>query len=294
MNPTVDPAFDTATNTVAPLNLGVRAHDFARVPLDLLIEKIQQHSFSNIQFAVKKSFPESVTRLSDLSPGVASYYGGAFRRADIHLAVLGCYVNIVASDPAERAEALNGFATHLRLARDFGASLVGTETGSVGEGHTTDNFTEEAFQQVVASVRIMVAEAERFGVTIGIEAGQNHPLHSAQLTRRLLDEVPSSNLQIILDCANLMSPDNYREQNRIIEEALELLGNRIAVIHLKDFTIKQGRIHIVPVGQGLLNFSPILRYMKYQRPHIHGILESTPESDMEDSVAFLQRLYAEV
>lgn len=295
MNLMKDSAIDNSEIAAfPPLNLGVRAHDFGRVPLDLLIKKIQEHSFSNIQFAVKKSFPDSMRSLSELSPGAASYFGGAFRRAGIHLAVLGCYVNIVATDPAKRGEALNGFVTHLRLARDFGASLVGTETGSVGDGYTPDNFTEEAFRQVVASVKIMVAEAERFGVSVGIEAGQNHPLHSAPLARRLLDEVPSNNLQVILDCANLMSPENYTDQDRIIEEAFELLGNRIAVVHLKDFTIKQGRIHIVPVGQGLLHFRPILSYMKYQRPHIHGILESTPEPDMKDSIAFLQQLYAEV
>ncbi|MFC7681404.1 sugar phosphate isomerase/epimerase family protein [Paenibacillus sp. GCM10028914] len=279
---------------LTPLNLGVRAHDFEKMPLDRLIRKIKQYSFSNIQFAIKKSFPESAPSLSALSPGTASYYGGAFSRAGIKLAVLGCYVNIVATDPSVRARALDDFITHLRLARDFGASLVGTETGSVGNGYTTDNFTEEAFQEVVNSVRLMVDEAERFGVTIGIEAGQNHPLHSAPLTRRLLDEVPSNNLQVILDCANLMSPDNYETQDAIVTEALDLLGDRIAVIHLKDFKIEQGRIHIVPVGQGMLNFSPILHYMKYKRPHIHGILESTPESDMETSIAFLQRIYSEI
>ncbi len=277
-----------------PLNLGVRAHDFGRMPLDSLIAKITRYPFSHIQFAPRKSFPESVPCPSALSPGTAAYYGDAFHRAGIHLAVLGCYVNIVASDPAKREKALNDFSTHLRLARDFGASLVGTETGSVGEGYTTDNFTEEAFRRVVASVRIMVAEAERFGVTIGIEAGQNHPLHTAPLTRRLLEEVPSNHLQIILDCANLMSPANYLRQDQIITEAIELLGDRIAVIHLKDFTVEQGRVQIVPVGQGRLHFHPILRYMKYKRPHIHGILESTPEADMEGSIAFLQRIYAEV
>ncbi|RCX22563.1 sugar phosphate isomerase/epimerase [Fontibacillus phaseoli] len=283
-----------ALSSPPPLNLGVRAHDFGRIPLDSLIAKIRRYRFSHVQFAPGKSFPESVPSLSALSPGTAAYYGGAFRGAGIHLAVLGCYVNIVASDHAKRVKALSDFSTHLRLARDFGASLVGTETSSVGEGYTTDNFTEEAFRQVVASVRIMVAEAERFGVTIGIEAGQNHPLHTAPLTRRLLDEVPSNNLQIILDCANLMSPANYLRQDEIITKALELLDDRIAVIHLKDFTIEQGRINIVPVGLGQLHFHPILRYMKYKRPHIHGILESTPEPDMEGSIAFLQRIYAEV
>ncbi|MWV43903.1 TIM barrel protein [Paenibacillus sp. HJL G12] len=277
-----------------PLQLGVRAHDFGQIPLPELILKIQQYGFKHIQFALAKSFPESAPSLSSLSPGTADYFGEAFRQAGIRIAVLGCYVNIVDTDLSKRAEALSGFGTHLRLARDFGASMVGTETGSIGQGYTTDNFTDEAFEQVVASVRMMVAEAERFGVTVGIEAGLNHPLYTARLTRRLLDLVPSSNLQIILDCANLMRPDNYKEQEAVIDEALTLLGDRVAVIHLKDFVFKDGQIRIVPAGQGCLSFAPILRYMKYQRPHIQGILESTPEEHLEGSMAYLKRLYDEV
>lgn len=277
-----------------PLHLGVRAHDFTHVPLKDLIEKIQFYNFAHIQFAIKKSFPDSAPILTAISPGTASYFGNAFRQAGIQIAVLGCYVNIVDTDPHKRAQALAAFNTHLRLARDFGASLVGTETGSVGLGYTTDNFTEEAFQEVVISVKAMVAEAERFGVTVGIEAGLHHPLYTAPLTRRLLDEVPSNNLQVILDCANLMSPTNYLHQEAIIMEALKLLGNRIAIIHLKDFIVQDGAIKIVPVGQGWLEFEPILRYMKYERPHIQGILESTPESHLGESIVFLQRIYEEV
>ncbi|NQX45071.1 sugar phosphate isomerase/epimerase [Paenibacillus tritici] len=277
-----------------PFHLGVRAHDINRCPLPQLVDKLKEHGFPAIQFALHKSFPESVAGLGALSPGAASYYGDAFRQAGIRIAVLGCYVNIIDSDPARRTQALSDFSTHLRLARDFGASLVGTETGSVGQGYTTDNFTEEAFQQVVESVTAMVAEAERFGVTVGIEAGINHPLYTAQLTRRLLDEVPSNNLQIILDAANLMTVENYLQQEQIVADALELLGDRIAVLHLKDFTVLGGVITIVPAGQGMLNFAPLLHYMKYKRPHIHGLLESTPEANLNDSAQFLRRLYDEL
>ncbi len=277
-----------------PLHLGIRAHDFPGHSLPELIAKLKHYRFSHIQLAVRKSFPGSVPSLSSLSPGTAVYYGESFRQAGIKIAVLGCYVNIIDPDPGKRQQALQDFSTHLRLARDFGASLVGTETGSVGNGYTPDNFTEEAFLEVVASVKWMVAEAERFGVTVGIEAGQNHPLHSARLAKRLLELVPSNNLQIILDCANLMSPDNYRQQEAVITEALELLGDRIAVIHLKDFTVEDGKIVIVPVGQGQLHFAPILKYMKYKRPHIQGLLESTSEPFLQDSVDLLHRLYNEV
>ncbi|MBP1043960.1 sugar phosphate isomerase/epimerase [Vagococcus sp. BWB3-3] len=277
-----------------PFNLGIRAHDLGQLPLDQLMARIKDYEFTNIQFAITKSFPASAPDLQGLSPGTASYYRQAFQQQQINISVLGCYVNIIATDPQERQMALDSFKTHLRLARDFGASLVGTETGSTGHGFTTDNFTEEAFQKVVISVKELVAEAERFGVSIGIEAGLNHPLHSALLAKRLLTEVGSSNLQIILDCANLMSPDNYLRQTEIVEEALDLLGNRIAMIHLKDFTIENQTIKIVPVGHGLLDFKPILAYIKSQRPHLFATLEATTEPELRDSVDYLRKLYQQL
>lgn len=86
-----------------PLQLGVRTHDFTQVPLQELIEKIKYYNFAHIQFALKKSFPDSVSSLTAISPGTASYYGNAFRQAGIQIAVLGCYVNIVDTDPQKRA-----------------------------------------------------------------------------------------------------------------------------------------------------------------------------------------------
>lgn len=278
----------------AELQLGVRAHDFGQIPLTELIGKLKRYRLRHIQLAVRKSFPESVPSLSAIHQGTAAHFGEAFRQAGIRIAVLGCYVNIVAPDPDQRQEALEQFAVHLRLARDFGAGLVGTETGSLGNGYTTDNFTEEAFLRTVESVRIMVAEAERFGATVGIEAGLNHPLHSAALARRLLELVPSNNLQIILDCANLMTPENGGRPEDVIAEALELLGHRIAVIHLKDYVLRDGKVEIVPVGQGQLPFEPLLRFMKYSRPHLQGLLESTPEEHLQSAIAGLRRIYDNV
>jgi L-ribulose-5-phosphate 3-epimerase len=52
-----------------PFHLGVRAHDFSQCPLPQLIEKLGEHSFSSIQFALHKSFPESAPRLSEMPSG---------------------------------------------------------------------------------------------------------------------------------------------------------------------------------------------------------------------------------
>lgn len=273
------------------LNLGIRAHDLGQLELQELCEQLKGYQFTNIQFAIKKSFPDLVPTFQSLSPGMASFLGDYFTRNGIKISTLGCYVNISSRDISVRKEALENFKTHLQLAHDFKASIVGTETGSVGNGYTPENFTEEAYQIARSSVIEMVEYAEHFGATVGIEAGLNHPLYSAKLARRLVEEVQSPHLKIILDVANLINLENVSKSEQITMEAINLLHDHIAMIHLKDFTAQNGTVEIVPVGKGMLNFEPILSYLKYDRPFLHATLEETQGESIKPAIDYIQERY---
>src|SRR5690606_31992508 len=101
----------------------------------------------------------------------------------------GCYINMIHPDKIERQKALDRFKEHIRFARDFGCSIVGTETGAVNAkmGYTVDNFAEGPFQDVVASVSELVEEAEKWGIIVGIEGGINHPIYTPKLMNRMLN-----------------------------------------------------------------------------------------------------------
>ena len=273
------------------LNLGIRAHDLGQLEVQELCEKVKSYKFSNIQFAIKKSFPELVPSFQSLSPGIASFFGDYFARNGIKISTLGCYVNISSRDTSVRKEAIENFKIHLQLTRDFQASIVGTETGSVGNGYTSENFTEEAYQIARSSVIEMVEYAEQFGATVGIEAGLNHPLYSAKLARRLVEEVQSPHLKIILDVANLINLENASKCKEITMEAIDLLHDHIAMIHLKDLTIHNGKLEIVPVGKGILNFEPILSYLKHDRPLLHATLEETQGEAIKPAIDYIQAIY---
>ncbi len=57
------------------------------------------------------------------------------------------------------------------------------------------------------SVRRLCREAEKYGIIVGIEPGINHPIHTIEKMQRLIDEVASTNLGIILDPTNLIRVD---------------------------------------------------------------------------------------
>ena len=279
------------------LNLGIRAHDVQdQETIDGLAKEVAGKGLTGVQLALGKSFPELNTSVGSLSPGLARHIGDQFRNNNVQIAVLGCYIHTIHPDKEKRQSELERFKEHIRFARDFGCSIVGTETGNVNEktGYTVDNFEEQPFLEVVESVRELVEEAEKFGVIVAIEAGINHPVHTAQKLRRLIDLIDSPNLQVIFDPANLLDPYNYERQEEIFQEAMDLLGDHIVIMHAKDFIIDEdGWIKMVPVGTGLLDYDAVFKLVKPKKPHLNVLLEATQEPHIDESITFLRKKYAE-
>jgi L-ribulose-5-phosphate 3-epimerase len=274
------------------LNLGTRGHDFDKRPLNELVEVMAERGLNSVQLVLKKSLDVN-TDLGSLSPGFAHQIRNAFSAGNIQIAVLGCYFNLIHPDKAERRNGIERFKEHIRYARDFGCSIVATETGNVNAEifYTEENFHEEPFQEVVKTVRELVEEAEKFGVIVGIEAGVNHPVYSSKAMKRLLDMIDSNNLQVVFDPVNLLTIDNYQNQEAVFQEAMELFGDRIAIFHAKDFIVEGDRVVTTAVGKGLLNYDFLFPLIKAKKPYMEIIMEETPEPFIDDSLAYLRKKY---
>ncbi|MEH7094096.1 sugar phosphate isomerase/epimerase family protein [Neobacillus vireti] len=275
------------------LNIGIRAHDLENRPLEELVEEIAGKGLTSVQLALGKSFDYLKLEPGTLSPGLAHYIGTAFARKNVQIAVLGCYFNMIHPDYAERRKGIERFKEHIRFARDFGCSVVGSETGNVNPEivYTVENFKEEPFLEVVESVRELVKEAEKFGVIVGIEAGVNHPIYCSKVMKRLLDMVNSNHLQVILDPVNLLTIDTYLDQDNIIQEAFDQLGDRIVILHAKDFLVEENQLKTVAVGQGLLNYDVVLKQVKRKKPYLNILMEETTEPFINESLLFLKNRY---
>lgn len=275
------------------INIGIRAHDIENLPLEELVQVIANKGLTSVQLALSKSLEGVNTELGSLSPGLARYVGSVFSKHNVQIAVLGCYFNMIHPDLVERKKGIERFKEHIRYARDFGCSIVATETGNVNPEifYTEENFKEEPFLEVVESVLELVKEAEKFGVIVGIEVGVNHPVYSPKVMKRLLDSINSNNLQVILDPVNLLTIDTYQNQEEIFQEAMDLFGDRVIILHAKDFIIENNQLVPTAVGKGLLNYEYILNEIKKKKPFINILLEETKEPFINESIAFLKEKY---
>lgn len=276
------------------MRLGVRAHDFGKLPVGELAGRIASQGFCCVQLAPPKAIAGFDTESGRLSPGFACHVKEAFQREGIQIAVLGCYINPVDPDLVQRRRQLERFKEYLRYARDFGCSVVGTETGSLKSDFSfhPGNHGEGAFQTLLGSVSELVREAERFGVCAGIEGVERYVISDSRRMKRLIDGIGSNNLQVIFDPVNLLSAENHQRQDDIIKEAFELFGDRIAVLHAKDFVVEAGGLRSVLAGRGRLNFGLVADLIKARKPGLNVLMEDTDPATVGEGVRFLRSVFS--
>lgn len=280
------------------LNIGVRAHDFGKMHVQQLSEQIWEYGFSGIQLALKKAIIDIEDDQGKLSPGMGRYFRKQFARNDIDISVLGCYINPVHPDRTEREKSLFRFKEHLLYARDFGCSIVGTETGSPNPdcSFTEDIYREETFQDFIATMKVLVAAAEKAGAIVAIEGvADKHTIHSHERMLRVLELIPSPHLGIIYDPVNFLPASRAGESDRLMIEAFELFSHKMVAVHAKDYVMKDGRKDgTLPAGRGELNYPLLFDLIKHYKPWISVLLENSKPETMAESVEFINGVLEEI
>lgn len=278
------------------MQLGIRLHDTTRLPFAERIADVHRLGFACGHLALAKVIDEFPTTDEALTPGLAMYIKNVFAENHVDIAVLGCYLNL--ADPRQESleKTIHRYMAHIRFASWLGCGVVGTETGAPNETYsfTPECHTEEALQLFLKNVRPVIKYAEQMGVVFAIEPVYRHIVWNPRQARRVLDEIASPNLQIIFDPVNLLDMANYQDREAVIGEAIELLGPDIAMVHLKDFCIEDGKMISLGCGLGEMDYTDILRFMKERKPYIHATLEDTKPENNQQVREFILRKYEEV
>ena len=265
--------------------IGMRGHDFGRMEPGPLARQIRAAGFRATQLAFGKAFPPREDGY--LTPEALASVRAAFD--GIALPVMGCYVSASDRDPAKLEAAKAKFAAHLRASVRLGAGCVGTETT-----HFTfdESERESAYARLVDFTRAAVAVAEECGATVGIEPVAYHTLATPELTRRLLNDVPSEHLRVILDTANLVPPGESRPeaQHDLLERALSLFGDKVCALHVKDGVWNsENKWENRPLGEGIMDWPTLLPRLRANNDHLCALREDVWPGRADEECAIMRR-----
>ena len=273
------------------MQVGIFAKTFSVTGALLVLKAVKQAGYDVAQFNMAclglPSMPESI------APAITDEIAKASSVFGVTIAAISGTYNMIHPDVAIRADGLAHLATIIRAAPQMRTRLVTLCTGTRDPGdqwkHHPENSSREAWRDLLDEAAKAVALAEECDVNLGIEPELANVVSSAESARRLIDELKSRRIRIVLDPANLFEVASPRESQSIIARAVCLLGDRIVMAHAKD---RRADGAFVAAGSGVIDFPHFVRCLRsagFDGPLVtHGLSEQQAPSVAK----FLRRVIA--
>jgi sugar phosphate isomerase/epimerase len=274
---------------------GIFARTFARSSPEDVFDVLVNYGLGETQFNM------SVAGLSplpeEIDPALADRVRVAAAERRIALAAVSGTFNMIHPEEEVRRDGLRRLGVLAGACDRLGTSTITLCTGTRDPENMwrrhQDNASPEAWQDLLATMQEALETAEEHGVTLAFEPETNNVVDSAEKGRRLLDEMGSPRLKVVMDAANLFDATDptrcLSRSKEILEEAFELLGGDLLLAHAKDVN-RSGEV--VAVGKGELDFDLYIKHLSEAGYDGSLVMHGLAEEEVEGSLAFLRRKLA--
>ena len=272
------------------MEIGIFAKTFSVRGADANLQAVQAAGFQCAQFNFSCV---GLPSMPDFIPvRIVSEILEASRSRHVRLAALSATYNMIHPDHAQRVAGMRKLETMMQSAGAMGMSLLSLCTGTCDPHdqwkHHPDNQSPHSWKILRSEMETALALAEKYQVDLAIEPELANVVNSATAANQICMEINSPRLHVILDPANLFEASQVQQQQKIIADAVECLGDRIIMTHAKD---RDSEGHVVAPGNGIVDFeyfAKCLSSVKFRGPVItHGL----PESEVKAAAMYLRRIF---
>lgn len=194
----------------------------------------------------------------------------------VSLSALSGTYNMAHPDRSVRDKGLQQLRVIIEAAAALGIPRVTLCTGTRNTqdqwAYHPDNADPSAWADMAAEMEKALALAERYDVDLGIEPEQANIVTSAGDAMRLIAEMSSKRLRIVLDPANLFEQATAAEAAKIVALAIDVSAGYVAMAHAKD---RHANGRFATAGRGIVDFPAFidgLRATGFDGPLVtHGL-----------------------
>ncbi len=277
------------------MQLGIFAKTFQRSTIEETLDAVVAYGLRCIQFNYASAGLQSLPQQLDIA--VMKRIAGAIQQRGLEVAAVSATFNIIHPDAAQcdaGFKALNVIAANSAA---LGTKVVTLCTGTFDPNDMwrehPENNSRAAWNRMLAGIERALEIAETHDVFLGIEPEMANVINSAEKARQLLDSLKSPRLKVVMDAANLLSPENFGDAPAVLKNAFDLLGNDIGIAHAKD--IKRSG-EFAAAGKGDVDWDLYLKLLNSVRFSgaliLHGLAELEVTSSVELLAGKLKAIHA--
>jgi sugar phosphate isomerase/epimerase len=218
------------------MHLGIFAKTFARPTLEETLDAIADLGLTHVQFNM--SCAGLATLPERLDEGHCIWIARSFRQRGLTMAAVSGTFNLCDPDDARLHENLHRLGILAAACRWLDTRIITLCTGTLDPDDLwrwhEGNVRRSTWDRLIQSVRQAVQIADRLEVTLAFEPELNNVVNSVCKARRLLDEIDSPWLKVVIDPANLIRPGDLPRMTEIFNEAFDWLGPDLVMAHAKN------------------------------------------------------------
>jgi sugar phosphate isomerase/epimerase len=274
------------------MEIGIFAKTFSQPTLEQTLDDVLRHGLRTVQFNMACAGLPSLP--ATIEPDLAERIRVAHESRGIRMCAVSGTFNMIDPDVRRRHEGLRRLEVLANACARLGTQLITLCTGTrdpldMWRWHP-ENATPDAWRDLVVSLEQALAAAERYDMTLAIEPEPANVVDSALAARRMLDELRSPRLKLVIDAANLVHGHTIAEMPAILDEAFALVGDAIVIAHAKDLTGgADAPMQWAAAGRGMLDYDHYLSLLR--RAGFDGplVLHGLSPAEVGDSVRFLEQ-----
>ncbi|CAM5775797.1 xylose isomerase [Labrys miyagiensis] len=256
------------------MEIGIFAKTFPGTAPGPVLAAAREAGYRTVQYNMACSGLDSMP--AAIPDSTAEAVRSAAREHEVTITAVSATYNMIHPDPVVRRRGHESLGVIAASAHRMKTRLLTLCTGTRDpddqwRGHP-GNDGPDAWRDLRESFETALAIAEKYDVDLGIEPELANVINSAAKARRLIDEVASPRLKIILDPANLFEVATLSDQRRIVAEGIDLLADRIVMAHAKDRDPAGG---FATAGKGVIDYDHYLSCLvgaEFDGPLVtHGI-----------------------
>src|ERR1043166_2276904 len=219
------------------MHLGIFTKIFVRPTLEGALDAVAAHGLRWMQFnfacAGLPNLPDE-----EIAPALLSNLRQQLDARGLSMAAVSGTFNMAHPDPQQRGEGLRRLPFLAAACRELEVPVITLCTGTRDPQdmwrHHPENSSPEAWRDLTETLSEALTVAAQFGVTLAFEPEVSNVVDSARQGRRLLDEMQSPHLKVVMDAANLFASGKLPRMREVLNEAFQLLGADIVLAHAKD------------------------------------------------------------
>ncbi|WP_106767430.1 sugar phosphate isomerase/epimerase family protein [Paenibacillus faecalis] len=277
------------------MEIGIFAKTFIRHSVEEVLDAVYKYHLRSIQFNMSCAGLPSMPEMID--PERAANIRQQCLQRKIDMSAVSGTFNMAHPGEKIRKQGIDRLRILAEANSSLGTSVITLCTGSRNTDsmwrHHPDNRSADAWHDMMNTMAMAVSIAEEYDVTLGVEPELSNVVYDARKAKKLLDEIKSPNVKIVMDAANLYDPGQIRPMNDVLSEAFDLLGDQIVIAHAKDVT-GSGRSEFVAAGQGVIDYRHYLKLLKAAKFNGALILHGLKEEQVEESISYVRDILEEM